>query len=78
MGEIGRCREWNVLDDVFYVNLLIYEKLNWKFELVGFGNDEMQYVYWDEVNKLYVFWVCRYKNKVYYFIFLWIMNYGLK
>ena len=63
MGEIGRCREWNAPDDVSYVNLLIHEKLNWKLESVGFGNDETQYVYWDEVNKLYALWVCRHKTK---------------
>ncbi|EEK88699.1 hypothetical protein OOG41_15200 [Bacillus sp. AS_5] len=78
MGEIGRCREWNAPDDVSYVNLLIHEKLNWKLESVGFGNDETQYVYWDEVNKLYALWVCRHKNKAYYPISSWTMNYGPK
>ncbi|WP_242241995.1 hypothetical protein [Bacillus cereus group sp. BfR-BA-01309] len=78
MGEIGRCREWNAPEDVSYVKLSIHEKLSWKLESVGFGNDEIQYVYWDEDSKLYALWVCRHKNKAYYLVSSWTMNYGPK
>ncbi|WP_395760653.1 hypothetical protein [Bacillus sp. 3G2] len=78
MGEIGRCREWNAPEDVSYVKLSIHEKLSWKLESVGFGNDEIQYVYWDEDSKLYALWVCRHKNKAYYPVSSWTMNYGPK
>ncbi|MES5955823.1 hypothetical protein QCI42_20935 [Bacillus fungorum] len=78
MGEIGRCREWNAPKDVSYVKLSIHEKLSWKLESVGFGNDEIQYVYWDEDSKLYALWVCRHKNKAYYPVSSWITNYGPK
>ncbi|MFE9077745.1 hypothetical protein [Bacillus mobilis] len=78
MGEIGRCREWNAPEDVSYVKLSIHGKLSWKLESVGCGNDEIQYVYWDEDSKLYALWVCRHKNKVYYPVSSWTMNYGPK
>ena len=78
MGEIGRCREWNAPEDVSYVKLSIHEKLSWKLESVGLGNDEIQYVYWDEDSKLYALWVCRHKNKAYYPVSSWTMNYGPK
>ncbi|HDX9642713.1 TPA: hypothetical protein ACGXMH_001864 [Bacillus mobilis] len=78
MGEIGRCREWNAPEDVSYVKLSIHEKSSWKLESVGFGNDEIQYVYWDEDSKLYALWVCRHKNKAYYPVSSWTMNYGPK
>ncbi|MDM5234936.1 hypothetical protein QUF83_01475 [Bacillus cereus] len=77
-GEIGRCREWNSPDDVSYSKLPLHEKLNWELESVGFGNDETQYVYWDKDNKLYALWVCRHKNKAYYPVSSWTMNYGVK
>ena len=63
MGEIGRCRGWNAPGDVSYVKLPIHEKVSWRLESVGFGNDEIQYVYWDEDNELYALWVCRHKTK---------------
>ncbi|WMY17535.1 hypothetical protein P3F89_11005 [Bacillus tropicus] len=78
MGEIGRCRGWNAPGDVSYVKLPIHEKVSWKLESVGFGNDEIQYVYWDEDSKLYALWVCRHKNKAYYPVSSWTMNYGPK
>lgn len=78
MGEIGRCREWNAPEDVSYVKLSIHEKVSWQLESVGSGNDEIQYVYWDEDNELYVLWVCRHKNKAYYPVSSWTMNYGPK
>ncbi|HGE7612154.1 hypothetical protein COE01_18430 [Bacillus thuringiensis] len=78
MGEIGRCCEWNDPDNIRYVKLSIHKKLSWKLESVGFGNDEMQYVYWDEGNKLYALWVCRHKNKSYYPVSSWTKNYGVK
>ncbi|MED0972833.1 hypothetical protein [Bacillus paramycoides] len=78
VGEIGRCHEWNSPDDVSYSQLPIHKKLSWKLESIGFGNDEMQYVYWDEENKLYALWVCRHKNKAYYPISSWTTNYGAK
>ncbi|QBJ68955.1 hypothetical protein C3496_22605 [Bacillus anthracis] len=78
MGEIGRCREWNDPDNILYVKLSIHKKLSWKLESVGFGNDETQYIYWDEVNKLYALWVCRHKNKAYYPVSSWTLNYGPK
>ncbi|PED56932.1 hypothetical protein CON50_03275 [Bacillus anthracis] len=78
MGEIGRCRGWNAPGDVSYVKLPIHEKVSWRLESVGFGNDEIQYVYWDEDNELYALWVCRHKNKAYYPVSSWTMNYGPK
>lgn len=78
MGEIRRCREWNDPDNILYVKLSIHKKLSWKLESIGFGNDETQYVYWDEDNKLYALWVCRHKNKAYYPVSSWTMNYGPK
>jgi hypothetical protein len=78
IGEIGRCREWNSPDDVSFSKLPIHEKLSWKFESIGLGNDETQCVYWDEYNKLYALWVCRHKNKAYYPISSWTTNYGAK
>ncbi|HDR4365687.1 TPA: hypothetical protein ACKU3G_003320 [Bacillus cereus] len=78
MGEIGRCHDWNSPHDVIYLKLPIHEKLSWKLESVGFGNDEIQYVYWDEDNELYALWICRHKNKAYYPVSSWTMNYGPK
>ncbi|MFD6507528.1 hypothetical protein [Bacillus sp. NPDC060175] len=78
IGEIGRCREWNFPDDVTYSKLLVHEKLSWKLESIGLGNDETQYVYWDEYNKLYALWACKHKNKAYYPVSSWTTNYGVK
>ncbi|MGH0599745.1 hypothetical protein [Bacillus mycoides] len=78
IGEIGRCREWNFPHDASYSKLSIHEKLSWKLESVGLGNDETQYVYWDENSKLYALWVCRHKNKAYYPVSSWTTNYSVK
>ncbi|PGK32740.1 hypothetical protein CN907_26130 [Bacillus anthracis] len=78
MGEIGRCCDWDSPHDVTYSKVPIHEMLSWKLESVGFGNDEIQYVYWDEDSKLYALWVCQHKNKAYYPVSSWTMNYGPK
>ncbi|KFN02341.1 hypothetical protein D0U04_19600 [Bacillus clarus] len=77
-GEISRCHEWNSPHEMKFSSLPVATKLPWKLESVGIGNEETQYVYWDEKEKLYALWVCRHKNRSYYPYVSWTKNYGVR
>ncbi|WIY59432.1 hypothetical protein [Bacillus arachidis] len=75
-GEISRCSKWHLPNEVQFDSLPITTPDEWKLESVGFGDDEIQYVYWDVKEQLYALWACRHSQHNYYPVLSWIQNYS--
>ncbi|KEK23285.1 hypothetical protein [Bacillus gaemokensis] len=77
-GEISRCSQWYSSNEIEFPDLPIDIIAAWKLESVGFGNNEIQYVYWDEKEHLYTIWACRHTRNAYYPSSSWTRNYSTK
>lgn len=75
-GEISRCKRWYSPDEVQFEPLPITTPVYWQLESVGFGEKEIQYVYWDVKEQLYALWACRHVKRNYYPVSSWINNYS--